>query len=56
MKLGRVATLTQVVATYCADEHILGTFPIDDTAYQLAAAYYGWNFGAAGPDLARPTC
>lgn len=43
MSLGPTATLTEIQAALCADlgQHI--TLPQEDSAFFLAAAYYGWQ-------------
>jgi hypothetical protein len=45
LSVGRGATLTAVESAICADGLINhATYPIEQSVYQLAAAYYGWNF------------
>jgi hypothetical protein len=44
LSVGRGPTLTAVESAICADgvtNH--ATYPIEQSVYQLAAAYYGWN-------------
>jgi hypothetical protein len=44
MGLGPSATAPQVSAALCADL-TRSTIPIEQSAYALAAMYYGWNLG-----------
>jgi hypothetical protein len=45
LSVGRGATLTAVESAICADGAINhATNPMEESGYQLAAAYYGWNF------------
>jgi hypothetical protein len=45
LSLGRDATLDQVRAALCADQsQYHATYVEESSAYELAAAYYGWNF------------
>ncbi len=45
LSAGRGATLTAVESAICADQGINhATNPMEESGYQLAAAYYGWNF------------
>lgn len=44
MTLGYSATATQVQAALCADTGANVSNPIEETNYQIAALYYGWNF------------
>lgn len=43
LSLGPFATPTQVIDAMCA-EVSKSTIPMEQNAYQLARAYYGWNF------------
>ena len=44
LSVGRGATLTAVESAVCADGVINhATYPIEQSVYQIATAYYGWN-------------
>jgi hypothetical protein len=44
MSLGPDVTLAEVQEALCADLHN-STIPIETSAYNMAALYYGWRFG-----------
>jgi len=45
LSVGRGAMLAAVESAICADGLINhATYPIEQSVYQLAAAYYGWTF------------
>ncbi len=44
LSLGYNATSTQVEAGLCSDVKANISNPIEETVYQIASLYYGWNF------------
>jgi len=46
MTLGYTATTAQIQSALCADVHENISNAIEETNYQIAALYYGWNFSS----------
>ena len=54
LSLGSFATPEQVIQAMCQDK--AGTIPLEQTAYEIAQLYYGWDFAVDPSDSYPSSC